>query len=375
MSDFLAEQQITTLQGYDAEHITRRSRPGRRRQRHLARQRGARGSARSQDPLLLAARGDPRSLPLGRALGRDRRHARQDDDDVADRLAADARRRRSERAHRRHRRQLRRQLPHRRRARVRDRGGRVRQRVLRQDREVPEVPARHRRRQQHRVRPRRHLSRTSTSIRLAFRRFVNLVPRRGLLLVGADDRGGAGAGEEGALPRRDVRAVGGRRLAGARPEGARGLHHLQRAAARRAGRRRSRCRCSAPTTCATRSPRSPSAPPSASAPTRWRPGCARSRACAAGCSCAARRAASRSTTTSRTIRPRSRRRWPASAPPIPTAASGRSSSRAPRPRAARSSRRLRARVRGGRSRPAAGRSSDRRCRRTSGCRPSSSSRT
>ncbi len=157
MSDFLVQQGITLLQGYRPEHITRRPRPGRRRQRHLARQRRARGSARPEDPLLLAARSGPRSLPLGRAVGRHRRHARQDDDDVADGLAADPRRRRSERVHRRHRRELRRQLPHRRRPRVRDRRRRIRQRLLRQDGEVPEVPARHRRRQQHRVRPRRHL--------------------------------------------------------------------------------------------------------------------------------------------------------------------------------------------------------------------------
>ncbi len=111
MSDFLAEQQITTLQGYDAGAHHRRSRPRHRRQRDLARQPGARGGARPQDPVLLAARSGARSLPLGRAVGRHRRHARQDHDDLADRLGADARRRRSERAHRRHRRQFRRQLP------------------------------------------------------------------------------------------------------------------------------------------------------------------------------------------------------------------------------------------------------------------------
>ena len=44
-------------------------------------------------------------------------------------------------------------------ARLRHRRRRVRQRLLRQDGEVPEVPARHRRHQQHRVRPRRHLRR------------------------------------------------------------------------------------------------------------------------------------------------------------------------------------------------------------------------
>ena len=45
-------------------------------------------------------------------------------------------------------------------ARLRHRGGRVRQRVLRQDREVPEVSAGHRRHQQRRVRSRRHLRRS-----------------------------------------------------------------------------------------------------------------------------------------------------------------------------------------------------------------------
>ena len=162
MSDFLAAERHSDAGRLPAGAHHRRSRPGRRRQRDLAREPRARGSARSEDPLLLAARGDPRALPLGRAVDRHRRHARQDDDDVAGRLAADARRRRSERARRRHRPQLRRarvQLPHRAGARLRHRGRRVRQRVLRQDREVPEVPARHRRRQQRRVRSRRHLRR------------------------------------------------------------------------------------------------------------------------------------------------------------------------------------------------------------------------
>ena len=89
MSDFLAAEGIPALSGYRAEHITARPRPRRRRQRDLARQPRARRSARPQDPLLLAAGGDPRALSLGRALDRHRRHARQDHDHVADRLAAD----------------------------------------------------------------------------------------------------------------------------------------------------------------------------------------------------------------------------------------------------------------------------------------------
>ena len=65
-------------------------------------------------------------------------------------------------ARRRHRAELRhrrRQLPAGQRAGVRHRRRRIRQRLLRQDREVPEVPADHRGRQQHRVRSRRHLRR------------------------------------------------------------------------------------------------------------------------------------------------------------------------------------------------------------------------
>ena len=68
----------------------------------------------------------------------------------------------SERARRRHRAQLRRariQLSDGAGPRLRHRGRRVRQRVLRQDREVPQVPAGYCRRQQYRVRSRRHLCR------------------------------------------------------------------------------------------------------------------------------------------------------------------------------------------------------------------------
>ena len=158
MSDFLRNAGHHDAPGLRRRAHHRRHRPGGGRQCDLARQRRARGSARSEDSLLLAARGGPRSFPLGRTVDRHRRHARKDHDDVADRLAAGARRRRPERVHRRHRRELREQLSHRRRPRVRDRRRRVRQRLLRQDRQVPEVPAGHRRRQQHRVRSRGHLS-------------------------------------------------------------------------------------------------------------------------------------------------------------------------------------------------------------------------
>jgi UDP-N-acetylmuramate: L-alanyl-gamma-D-glutamyl-meso-diaminopimelate ligase len=82
MSDFLPPRDSGTRGIAPTHHARSRSR--RRRQRDLARQSRARGSARSQDPVLLAARSDPRALSLGRAVDRRRRHARQDDHDVAD---------------------------------------------------------------------------------------------------------------------------------------------------------------------------------------------------------------------------------------------------------------------------------------------------
>ena len=212
------------------------------------------------------------------------------------------------------------ELPHRAGARLRHRRRRVRQRVLRQDREVPEVPAGHRRRQQRRVRPRRHLRR----------------PRRGDARVPA-------AREPGAAPRP---AAARRRQPGARgaddaapcrasrrsalgdgvdwqahdlePAGASTRFKVRRA--RSAVRRRSRCRCSARTTCATRWPRSRSRPKSASAPERIarRPAGVRRRQAAAR-GRRRRPTASRSTTISRIIRRRWPKRWPACARRIPDA--------------------------------------------------------
>ena len=159
MSDFLRNQGITTLQGYDAAHITADI------DLVIVGNAISRGNAELEEVLDRKIRycslpgGGPRSFPLGRPVDRDRRHAREDHDHVAGGVAAGARRRRPERVHRRHCRELREQLSHWRRPRVRDRRGRVRQRILRQDRQVPEVPAGHRRRQQHRVRSRGHLCR------------------------------------------------------------------------------------------------------------------------------------------------------------------------------------------------------------------------
>ena len=190
MSDFLAAEGIPAQRLSRRTHH-RRPRPGHRRQRHLAREPGARGGAGSEDPLLLAAGGDPRALSLGRALDRDRRHARQDDDDVAGRVAADARRRRSERARRRHREEFRR-------ARVELPAGRGRDFVIEGDeydsaffdktakflKYLPDIAVINNVEFDH-----ADIYADIDAVTLAFRRLVNLVPRRGLLLLGADSPG------------------------------------------------------------------------------------------------------------------------------------------------------------------------------------------
>ena len=89
--------------------------------------------------------------------------------------------------------------------RLRDRRRRVRQRVLRQDREVPEVPAGHRRHRQHRVRSRRHLPRISTPCVSRSAASSNLVPRRGLLVLGADSPDAAALDGARRVAGRDVR--------------------------------------------------------------------------------------------------------------------------------------------------------------------------
>ena len=149
----------------------------------------------------------------------------------------------------------------RRRPRLRHRGRRVRQRLLRQDGEVPQVPARRRRDQQHRVRPRRHLRR----------------PRRGA--AGVPPARQPGAAQRPAAARRRQPARGARcsarrsarsrrsasataRLAGARTSSTRdGVTRFDGAAATAQPFGRVRVaaarRC---TTCATRWRRLPSAP-------------------------------------------------------------------------------------------------------------------
>ena len=209
------------------------------------------------------------------------------------------------------------------------------------------------------------------AIRLAFRRFVNLVPRRGLLLLGADNADALALREARALPRRDLRPVRRRRLAGTRPEGGGHLHRLQRPQGRHARRARSRCHSSAPTTSAMRWPRSRWARRSAWPPIPSQTELRRFRGRPAPH--AAPRdggAASPCTTTSRIIRPQSARRSKACVPPIRIGVSGRSSNRARRRPAGRSSRRT---SRGRWRRPTASSCrpcSGRRCRTPSACPPS-----
>ena len=158
MSDFLRSQGITTLQGYGAEHITADI------DLVVVGNAISRGNAELEEVLDRKIRYC--SLPEAvrdhflwgaRSIVIAGTHGKTTTTSLAGWLlthgGADP-----ERVHRRHCRELREQLSHRRRPRVRDRRRRVRQRVLRQDRQVPQVPAGHRRRQQHRVRSRGHLS-------------------------------------------------------------------------------------------------------------------------------------------------------------------------------------------------------------------------
>jgi hypothetical protein len=91
--------------------------------------------------MLLAAGSDPRTLSLGRAIDRARRHPWEDHHHVADRLAADARRCRPQRARRRHRAQFGEHGSSYRIGQGRDfviEGDEYDSALLRQDREVPQ---------------------------------------------------------------------------------------------------------------------------------------------------------------------------------------------------------------------------------------------
>ena len=131
------------------------------------------GNALSRgNPLVEAILDAGSALPVGTAVAlraraprqvgaRGRRHARQDDGDVDARVDSRARRTRSGIPDRRRAAQFRHfRAAHRQRV-LRDRGRRIRHRVLRQALQVRPLPAAHRDPQQPRIRPRRHLSPTS----------------------------------------------------------------------------------------------------------------------------------------------------------------------------------------------------------------------
>ncbi len=209
MSTFLASEKIRTLSGYSAEHIT--SRIG------LV----VVGNAISRGNVELEAVLERKmrycSLPEAvrehflwtLALDCHCRHAREDDHHLVGRMAARAWRPRPEHPRWRHRAQPGRrwlELPVGKGQGLRHRRGRVRQRVLRQDREVPEVSAGHRRHQQRRIRSRRHLRR--------YRCGSACVPpsgQPGAALRSASAGGGlagcVGTQESGCEPGRDLRFV------------------------------------------------------------------------------------------------------------------------------------------------------------------------
>ena len=86
-----AAERITVLEGYRAEHVQRPI------DLVVVGNAISRGNAELEavldrgPALRVAARDHSRSMAVGRAVDRDRRHARQDHDDVADRMAADGR--------------------------------------------------------------------------------------------------------------------------------------------------------------------------------------------------------------------------------------------------------------------------------------------
>ena len=219
--------------------------------------------------------------------------------------------------------------------RLRHRGRRVRQRVLRQDGEVPEVPARHRGHQQHRVRSRRHLRRPrcgAAGVPAARRIWcrgtgcccsaptARTRTRLRRLAVSPVETFGLGG-------RRDWQAR--RHRASRRPDAASPCVAAGRSCSADSSRR-----CSVCTTCATRWPRSRVGAHrrAVAVGARRGPASVQGRQAAArdGRRCAT---ASRCSTTSRTIRPRCTRRWPRCDRATRAGASGRSSSRGRRRRA------------------------------------------
>ena len=89
MSDFLAREGIRVLDGYRAEHITAEIDSSSSATRSRAAIPSSRKCSIARSGIASLPEAIRDAVPLERALDRDRRHARQDDDDGADRLAAD----------------------------------------------------------------------------------------------------------------------------------------------------------------------------------------------------------------------------------------------------------------------------------------------
>ncbi len=97
------------------------------------------------------------------------------------------------------------------------------------------------------------------AIRLTFQRFVNLIPRRGLLLLGADNADAMALRTRAHCRVETFGLADGAGLAGARSGRERHVDVVSASDEAEFPPGASRCRCSAPTTCAMRSRRSPSA--------------------------------------------------------------------------------------------------------------------
>ena len=157
------------------------------------------------------------------------------------------------------------------------------------------------------------------AVRLAFARLVRLVPRRGLVLLGADSPDAAVLARHAQCRVQTFGAERGCRLAGPRPAGRRRHDHVRAARTGRRERRDDRAaarRAQRAQRAGGRRPwRTPAGSTRRPSPGAWPV----SPACSAGSKWSAAAAASPSTTTSRIIRPRSPRRWRRCAPPGPGA--------------------------------------------------------
>ena len=207
MSDFLAAEHIQTFSGYDAAHITADL------DLVVVGNAISRGNPELEAVLERKIRycslpGDhSRPVSVGRRVGRRGRNARQDDHDVAHRLAADTRQARPDRARRRHRAEL--SAP----AASSYRVGSGRHFVIEGDeydsaffdktakflKYLPDIAIINNIEFDH-----ADIYANLDEVRLAFRRLANLVPRTGLLLLGARQPGRRGARGHSRQPGRNA---------------------------------------------------------------------------------------------------------------------------------------------------------------------------